>query len=55
LEFPDKRIATVNPGDRRTMFVGPNFTFVPEPASAVLAFVGLFLIAGTTSARHRVS
>lgn len=35
LQFPNKRIGDIFPGDPRTLFVGPNFTFsvatVPEP------------------------
>lgn len=44
LEFPDKRIAVANPGDTRTIFVGPNFTFIPEPGSIALAIFGTFCL-----------
>jgi hypothetical protein len=44
LQFPYKRIGDVYPGDPRTVFVGPNFTFdyapTPEPSSVLLAGLG---------------
>jgi len=50
LQFPTKRIGDVFPGDPRTVFVGPNFTFtptaVPEPSGLVLLGTGAIGVLG---------
>jgi hypothetical protein len=47
LEFPDKRLGDVFPGDPRVALVGPNFTLstVPLPATLPLFFSGLLGLA----------
>jgi hypothetical protein len=61
LQFPTKRIADFFPGDPRTVFVGPNFTFtpvpvpVPEPASLPLLAAGVASAAGVLLSRKRRS